>query len=156
METITKPEERLEKRSKSDPELSNATFIHLTHVRSFISERLSRLSPVSDSKVGLILYNYPSPGNDCISSFQTDNSIWTQVIRFLGCSWYLTVICPVKQGGTRRRARLLLWREIQTMRPAVRSFTRAEVYGVLMWRVRLASSMQGVGVVGSKLRCKWW
>lgn len=119
IKTTVKPEEHLEKLNKSVPDLSNATFVHFTHVRSFIREWLSCLSPVSDSKVGLILYNHPSPGNDCISSFQTDNSIWTQVIRFLSCSWYLTVICPVKQGETWHRARLLLWHGIQTVRLVV-------------------------------------
>lgn len=57
------------------------------------------LPHVSDSNMGFILYNYPSHGNDCISSFQTDNSIWTQVIRFLRCGWYLSIICPVKRRG---------------------------------------------------------
>lgn len=57
------------------------------------------LHHVSDSNMGFILYNYPSHGNDCISSFRTDNSIWTQVIRFLGCGWYLSIICPVKREG---------------------------------------------------------
>lgn len=61
------------------------------------------LHHVSDSNMGFILYNYLSRGNDCISSFQTDNSIWTQVIRFLGCGWYLSIICPVKRQQNGRR-----------------------------------------------------
>lgn len=77
--------------------------VHLTHVKSFISEWLSHPAPASDSNVGLIPYNYCSHGNDCILSFQTDNSIWTQVIRFLGCGWYLSIICPVKREGTAAR-----------------------------------------------------
>lgn len=56
------------------------------------------------SNVGLIPYNYASHGNDCILSFQTDNSIWTQVIRFLGCGWYLSIICPVKRQGMAARS----------------------------------------------------
>ncbi len=78
--------------------------VHLTHVKSFISEWLSHPAPASDSNVGLIPYNYPSHGNDCILSFQTDNSIWTQVIRFLGCGWYLSIICPVERQGMAARS----------------------------------------------------
>ena len=74
---------------------------HFFHLRpcknpSLVSDCLI-LHYVSDSNMGFILYNYPSHGNDCISSFRTDNSIWTQVIRFLGCGWYLSIICPVKR-----------------------------------------------------------